>query len=109
MRVKVIRFYLICLIFGKQNNKQVEFLQYIFLFLKCLGRKFIHSKIFSLTKYRDIVIKIIFTTHYACRNAHLKLTLVTGIIKGFINASNNQFVNRILRWYALPALTVKSV
>ena len=44
-----------------------------------------------------------------CRNAHLKLTLVTGIIKGFINASNNQFVNRILRWYALPALTVKSV
>ena len=84
-------------------------LQYFFLFLKCLGRKFIHSKIFSLTKYRDIVIKIIFTTHYACRNAHLKLTLVTGIIKGFINASNNQFVNRILRWYALPALTVKSV
>ena len=61
-----------------------------------------------MTKYRDIVIKIIFTTHYACRNAHLKLTLVTGIIKGFINFSYNQFVNRILCWYALPALTVKS-
>ena len=94
---------------SKQDTNKLNFTIYFFLFLKCLGRKFIHSKIFSLTKYRDIVIKIIFTTHYACRNAHLKLTLVTGIIKGFINASNNQFVNRILRWYALPALTVKSV
>ena len=94
---------------SKQDTNKLNFTIYFFLFLKCLGRKFIHSKIFSLTKYRDIVIKIIFTTHYACRNAHLKLTLVTGIIKGFINASNNQFVNRILRWYTLPALTVKSV
>ena len=37
----------------------------------------------------------IFTAHYACRNAALNLTLVTGTTNEFIFA-NNQFINRIL-------------
>ena len=36
----------------------------------------------------------IFTAHYACRNAALNLTPVTGTTNG--SFSNNQFINRIL-------------
>ena len=35
-----------------------------------------HSKIFNLTKYREVLVEI-FTARYACRNADLNLTLVT--------------------------------
>ena len=41
---------------------------------KCLLRNFVHSKIFNLTKYREVLVKY-FTAHYACRNADLNLTL----------------------------------
>ena len=37
----------------------------------------------------------IFTAHYACRSADLKLTLVSGMDLR-IHFSNNQFINRIL-------------
>ena len=49
---------------------------------KCLLRNFVHSKIFNLTKYREVPVKY-FTAHYACRNADLNLTLVTGTTNGF--------------------------
>ena len=47
----------------------------------------------------------IFTAHYACRNAHLNLTLVTGTFTGFIL----QIVTSLIEsWgYAWPALTGK--
>ena len=35
-----------------------------------------HSKIFNLTKYREVLVEI-FTARNACRNADLNLTLVT--------------------------------
>ena len=38
----------------------------------------------------------IFTTHYACRNADLNLTPVTGTTNRYVYFSNNQFINRIL-------------
>ena len=50
---------------------------------KCLLRSLIHSKISNLAKYRGSSRKI-FTAHYACRNATVNLTPVTGTTNGFI-------------------------
>ena len=51
---------------------------------KSLRRNFFHSKIFNLTKYRDVLVEK-FTPHYARRNANLNLTLVyTGTTKGIL-------------------------
>ena len=50
---------------------------------KSLRSNFLDSKIFNLTKYRDVVVEK-FTFHYACRNANLNLTLVTGTTNGFL-------------------------
>ena len=50
---------------------------------KTLRSIFFHSKIFNLTKYRDVLVKK-FTAHYACRNANLNLTPVTGTTNGFL-------------------------
>ena len=68
---------------------------------KCLLRNLIHSKIFNLTKYREVLVKY-FTAHYACRNAALNLTPVTGTTNGFIF----QIINSLIEaWgYAWPVL-----
>ena len=50
---------------------------------KSLRSNFLDSKIFNLTKYRDVVVEK-FSSHYASRNANLNLTLVTGTINGFL-------------------------
>ena len=50
---------------------------------KTLRSIFFHSKIFNLTKYKDALVEK-FTSHYACRNANLNLTLVTGTTNGFL-------------------------
>ena len=50
---------------------------------KSLRSNFLDSKIFNLTKYRDVVVEK-FSSHYASRNANLNLTLVTGTTKGFL-------------------------
>ena len=50
---------------------------------KTLRSIFFHSKIFNLTKYKDVLVEK-FTSHYACRNANLNLTLVTGTTNGFL-------------------------
>ena len=44
---------------------------------KSLRSNFLDSKIFDLTKYRDVVVEK-FSSHYASRDANLNLTLVTG-------------------------------
>ena len=51
--------------------------------MKCLLRSLIHSKISNLTKIQRSSRKI-FTAHYACRNAALNLTPLTGTTNGFI-------------------------
>ena len=50
---------------------------------KCLPRNLIHSKIYNLTKYREVPLQY-FTAHYASRNADLNLKLVGGTTDGFI-------------------------
>ena len=50
---------------------------------KSLRSNSLDSKIFNLTKYRDVVVEK-FTSHYAHRNANLNLTLVTGTTNGFL-------------------------
>ena len=50
---------------------------------KSLRSNFLDSKIFNLTKYRDVVVEK-FSSHYASRNANLNLTLVTGTTNGFL-------------------------
>ena len=50
---------------------------------KSLRSNCLDSKIFNLTKYRDVVVEK-FTSHYAYRNANLNLTLVTGTTNGFL-------------------------
>ena len=54
-----------------------------FIWCKSLRSNSLDSKIFNLTKYRDVVVEK-FTSHYAYRNANLNLTLVTGTTNGFL-------------------------
>ena len=60
---------------------------------------YIHSKLFNLFTYRDILSKI-FTAHYACRNADLNLncTLLIGTTNGFVF----QIINSLKKaWFSL--------
>ena len=57
------------------------------------SKKFNPFKDFQSDQILRICPKI-FTTHYACRNADLDLTLVMGTTNGF--DSNNQLIKRIL-------------
>ena len=57
--------------------------QFPLIWCKCLLRILSHSKIFNLTKYRQVLVKL-FTARYACSNSDLNLTLVTGTTNGFI-------------------------
>jgi len=61
----------------------VEFRFISVLWCKCLRSNFIHSKTFNLTKYKEVLVKL-FTAYYACWNADLNLTLVTGTTNGLI-------------------------
>ena len=56
------------------------------MFLKSLNGEnyFIHSKIFNLTKYREVLVKDIFTAHCACKKSGLNLILVARTTNGFI-------------------------
>ena len=75
----------------------------------------IFGNIFEWTKIKktDELVEILFrnylacefTAHYACRNVHLNLTLVTGMTTRFIFQNNNHFVKSWV--YAWPALTGK--
>ena len=65
---------------------------------KCLLRSLIHSKISNLTKYK-IFSRKIFTAHYACRNAALNLTPVTGTTNGFICQIINSSWGVRLTWF----------
>ena len=50
---------------------------------KCILRNFIHSKIFNLSKYREVLVTYsLLITHV--QNAELNLTPVTGTTNGFI-------------------------
>ena len=50
----------------------VKFLpaQFPLIWCKCLRSNFIISKVFSMTKHREVLVEI-FTAHYVCRNADL--------------------------------------
>ena len=48
--------------------------QFPWIWYKCLRSNSFHSKIFNLTRYRQVLVEI-FTAHYTCRNADLNLTL----------------------------------
>ena len=73
---------------ARQFNREFLPAQFPWNWCKCLLRNFVHSKIFNVTKYREVPVKY-FTAHYACRNADLNLTLVTGTTNAF---KLNQFI-----------------
>ena len=60
-----------------RSSYEISTRSFPWIWCKCLQSSFIHSKIFNLTKYREVLLEI-FTAHYSCMNADLNLTLVTG-------------------------------
>ena len=71
------------LVFTRETVMKFLLPHFPWIWCKSLRSNFLDSKIFNLTKYRDVVVEK-FTSHYACRNANLNLTLVTGTTNGFL-------------------------
>ena len=72
---------------------------------ECLRSNFIHSKIFSLIKYREVLVEI-FTAHYKCRNADLNLTLVTGTTNRFIFQIIDSLIESWPAWTVTETLSI---
>ena len=73
--------------------------------MQFLLRILIHSMIFNLTRYRQVLVNYSLLI-YACSNSDLNLTLVTGTTNGFIFQITNSLTES---WgYAWPVLTVRS-